>query len=153
MIDHIMQSEKDPVEFTADSRAFLARVAIPVYMELDRYDEAMAEYRLLADQMKYHSPNGLKMILAWIYSRAGDEQAARAVLESVPSDRRPRERAGVLAVLGEYDEAFDLPERDLEEEHVLWGLECLGVDPDFDAVRGDPRYIDLMERIGQPVGR
>ena len=153
MIDHVLRSEKDSVEFNAQSRAYLARVAIPVYMELGRYDRAMAEYRILADEMRSHSPNGLKMVLAWIYARAGDEEAARAVLESVPSDRRPRERAGVLAAQGEHDAAFDLLERDLEEEHVLWGVDCLGVDPDFDAVRGDPRYIELMERIGQPVSR
>ena len=121
-------------------------------MELGRYDQAMAEYRILADEMRSHSPNGLKMVLAWIYARTGDEEASRTVLESVPSDRRPRERAGVLAALGEHDEALDLLERTLEEEHVLRGLSCLAVDPDFDAVRGDPRYIDLIERIGQPVG-
>jgi len=131
--------------------AYFMQTAIGVYVEQGRYADAMAEYRKLADLIKSHSPNTLALTLAWIYARSGDEEAARAVFESVPADRRPRQKAGVLAVLGEYDEAFDLLERDLEEEHVLWGVECLGVDPDFDAVRGDPRYIDLMERIGQPV--
>ena len=128
-------------------------LAADVLARLRGYADAMAEYRKLADLIKSHSPNTLALTLAWIYARSGQEDAARAVLESVPSDRRPRQRAGVLAALGEHDAAFDLLERDLEEEHVLWGVECLGVDPGFDAVRDDPRYIDLMERIGQPVSR
>jgi len=151
IIDGIRESDPDPVEFTSDIEGVFARIAINIYVEQGRYSDAMEEYRRLADLISGHSPNTLALVLAWIYARSGDEEASRTVLESVPADRRPRLRAGVLAALGDHDEALDILERTVAEQGVLWELACLGVDPDFDAVREGPVYIRLMEHIGQPI--
>jgi hypothetical protein len=48
--------------------------------------------------------------------------------------------------LGENDKGFELLERlySRRENILLW----VTVDPDFDGVRTDPRYLDLMKRLG-----
>ncbi|MGB5301863.1 MAG: tetratricopeptide repeat protein [Gemmatimonadota bacterium] len=148
VVDQVRQDF--PAE-TAYSNVFL-QVAIGVYVELGRYADAMAEYRALADLIRSHSPNTLAATLAWIYARAGDEEAARTVLASIPEDKQYRRRARVLAALGDHDEALDILERTVTEQGVLWEVACLGAEPDFDAARENPRYIRLMELIGQAVG-
>lgn len=48
--------------------------------------------------------------------------------------------------LGEYDEAFVWFERAYQEKSNI--LQFLKVHPFFDPVRGDPRFVDLLRRIG-----
>jgi len=54
--------------------------------------------------------------------------------------------AAKYAMLGEKDAAF----ADLEKEFALHGVVDLNVDPKFDVVRSDPRFTDLLHRIGLP---
>jgi len=146
--------ERIRTDFPAEAEysGLFSRIAIGIYVEQGHFTDAMAEYRRLADLIRSHSPNTLALTLAWIYARSGDEEAARTVFESVPSDRRPRLRAGVLAALGDYDEALDLLLTTVREQQVLWDVACLGADPDFDEVHEDPRFAELMDLVGLAIG-
>ena len=48
--------------------------------------------------------------------------------------------------LGDYDEAFVWFERAYQEQSDI--LQFLKVHPFFDPVRGDPRFKDLLHRVG-----
>jgi len=50
--------------------------------------------------------------------------------------------------LGERDQTFELLDR-CREERSPW-LVWLKVDPALDPLRSDPRYADLLRRIGLP---
>ncbi|MGA7924847.1 MAG: hypothetical protein WCA20_02500 [Candidatus Sulfotelmatobacter sp.] len=53
------------------------------------------------------------------------------------------------ATIGEKDKAFAWLEKGLAEKST-WLL-YLKVDPGFDSVRSDPRYADLLRRMGLPL--
>jgi len=48
--------------------------------------------------------------------------------------------------LGDYDEAFVWFERAYHEQSNI--LQFLKVHPFFDPVRNDPRFVDLLHRVG-----
>ena len=50
--------------------------------------------------------------------------------------------------IGETEEAFTWPERGYRERDPL--MVCLKAFPAFDPLRSDPRYQDLLRRIGFP---
>ena len=56
--------------------------------------------------------------------------------------------AGLQATLGDKDKAFSwLARADTERSSKLLDLK---VDPDFDSLRGDPRFTELVRHIGLP---
>ena len=50
--------------------------------------------------------------------------------------------------LGEREQAFNSLEKGFAARDLQ--LQFLGVDPSFDSLRDDPRFADLMRRIGLP---
>ena len=56
--------------------------------------------------------------------------------------------AETCSILGEKDEAFDFLETAYQERVSL--LIFLGIRPTFDNIRSDPRYADLVRRMGLP---
>jgi hypothetical protein len=54
--------------------------------------------------------------------------------------------AGIYAVLGETDQAFQWLEQAVDERSQLLGW--LHYDAAFDGVRADPRYAQITQRIG-----
>jgi TolB-like protein/DNA-binding winged helix-turn-helix (wHTH) protein/Tfp pilus assembly protein PilF len=96
---------------------------------------------------------GSKIHLAWIYARSGDHVSAVKLLNDVLLRDRPNtetreafDTAGVYAELGNKDEAFAWLERAYaaHSQALIW----LKVDPEMDKLRVDPRYDDLLRRIG-----
>ena len=91
--------------------------------------------------------------LAVSYAHAGRIPEARAIVRKMES-RTPRKDqngfliAVVYAALGDRDPAF----RWLEEAFAAHNtfLPWLKVDPDFEKLHGDPRFDDLIRRIGIP---
>jgi len=63
-------------------------------------------------------------------------------------DTRMSNFAADYAVLGEPGRAFEYLERAYVERDG--DLIFLKTDPDFDSLRSDPRYADLLRRIGLP---
>ncbi len=60
----------------------------------------------------------------------------------------PTSIALVYAGLGEKDEAFAWLEKAYEERSFQ--LQWLNVEPRWDSLRSDPRFADLIRRIGLP---
>ncbi len=92
--------------------------------------------------------------LGHAYGRAGRRSEALALIEELRGRGRtgyvsPFDLATVYVGLDRPDEAF----RALEEAYVgrAYGLVFLAVDPRFDPIRSDPRYRELIRRVGLPA--
>ena len=82
----------------------------------------------------------------------GDETAARAVLgklESLTNEKRDSfSEALIYTALGDTDRAFKRLQQACEE-HNYW-ITTVKTDPRFNDLRSDPRYADLLRRMGLP---
>lgn len=98
----------------------------------------------------HRSPGSIEL-LATAYARAGRRTEALRLIDEL---KRRRQTSYVPAgafinptlALGENDEAFIWFERAYEEKSNI--LQFLKVHPFFDPVRGDPRFVDLLRRVG-----
>jgi DNA-binding winged helix-turn-helix (wHTH) protein/TolB-like protein/Tfp pilus assembly protein PilF len=88
--------------------------------------------------------------LARAYARTGKKDQARKIVDRMLQfkDRyvSPATIGAVYAALGESDRAFEWFERAFRERDPL--LVLLKVEPMFDEVRSDPRFADLVRRVG-----
>jgi TolB-like protein/Flp pilus assembly protein TadD len=119
-----------------------------VYAEKAMYARSISEFLKLGD-----SPHALGH-LGNAYARAGQEGAARKTIvrlqEHVRTDGVGRyEIALVFAGLGKKKDAFTW----LEEAYKAHdeGLTNLKIDPCLDPLRSDPRFDDLVRRVGLPL--
>lgn len=89
--------------------------------------------------------------LACAYSRSGRHDDARRIIRKLESRAGraytpPSLIASVYAALGERDTAFRFLERAFRERDSL--LVYLKVEPIFDPLRSDPRFAEMLARIG-----
>ena len=85
------------------------------------------------------------------YAASGNKVEARKILEKLDdlSNERyvdPFFRATIYAGLGENDRTFEWLQRAYDERSPF--LVFLKVDPDLDTLRSDPRYSDLVKKVG-----
>ncbi len=112
------------------------------------YEDAIREFE------KYIELSGEKPMKAWtgrVYAESGKKnQALKALAEmmemSKPGQPSPYAIAALYAALGEKERAFEWLEKVYEQRsyHVVF----LNADPALDGLRGDPRFTDLLRRIG-----
>jgi len=97
-----------------------------------------------------HSP-AIMGLLVHAYAKAGRRADALRMLE----DLKRRKQTGYVPAaaflpaylgLGEYDRAFFWLEEAYKEQSNI--LQFLKVHPIFDPIRGDPRFVDLVHRVG-----
>jgi len=121
-----------------------------IYRETGQYDQALAVY-MKAEELT-HSPSAG---LAITYARMGRKEDSRRVLNHLLEKARTgyvegNKIASIYVALGENDEAFRWLERAYVEHSG--GLYDIAFDPDFAAIRSDPRCADLLHRINfQPA--
>jgi hypothetical protein len=91
----------------------------------------------------------VKIIMAQAFARWGKKTEALKLLEEV-SDQPASSYslAGVHGALGETDKAFEMLNRAYLDRDLQ--LVSLKVDPTLDELRGDPRFADLVRRVGLP---
>src|ERR1700719_133705 len=90
-------------------------------------------------------------LLATAYAHAGRRNQALRLLGELKRRRQTTyvpagAFIGPCLALGDYDQAFAWFERAYREHSNI--LQLLKVDPFFDPVRGDPRFADLVHRVG-----
>jgi hypothetical protein len=93
---------------------------------------------------------------AWLghaYALAGKTAAAHEIINDMKERAEsryisPYDIAMVYVGLGDVGQAFAQLEKAYEDrsDYLIW----LRIDPRLDSIRGDPRLIDLMERVGIP---
>ncbi len=132
-----------------DPNFYLAHYALGFnYTHKGKFPEAIAEFqkaRLLED--KPWQVAGL----GYGYAVAGNRSEAMKVLEELKelSKRRhvsPAEIAKIYAGLGEKDQAFEWLQQ-AYEARSMW-LVMLKVEPLWDSLRSEPRFADLLRRVG-----
>ena len=119
------------------------------YAAKGMYREAAAEYEEAA-RLGGDSPS-TQIYLGAAYAQAGARERARAILRQLETSKEyvsPGELAVLYVALGERERAFASLERAYAEHDLQ--LKYLGVDPPFDPLRSDPRFRDLLRRVGLP---
>lgn len=116
------------------------------YREKGMFPEAIAIFQRAQQITKAPQPG-----LAITYARMGRYAEAREILEELEKIAATRhiaseEIAGVYVALGEKDEAFRWLERGYAEHGGAF--HAIAVRPEFRALRSDPRFDDIMRRIG-----
>lgn len=138
---------------------------------LDIYPESVTAYEFLArayvekglfqkaienqeKSVRFSQRNQVSVTrLGFIYARAGRKQETFNILKEL--EKIPKESyfaffelATIYAALGKPDEAFTLLEKAYEFRSVF--LPYLKVDPRLDSLHSDPRFNNLVRRVGIP---
>jgi eukaryotic-like serine/threonine-protein kinase len=141
-----------------------------LYMEMHRYDEAKAQFEKTIARDPQFGPAHWKysalcaaqqdfvcavdQIQQWdslSHAPAAQHDGAsylKLVLSKEPEEEWSPAAAGVYAVLGNKDKAFEYLEKAYASHSIELFLEIRY--PSFDPIRSDPRYADLMRRVGLP---
>ena len=117
------------------------------YSAKGMYAEAIKAYEQ-AIKLGQDAP-ATQIRLGSAYAQAGNRVRAQAILKQLQTSKRyvsPFELAILYAALGEREQAFASLEKAYEAHDVLF--EVLGVSPEWDPLRSDPRFQDLLRRVG-----
>jgi serine/threonine-protein kinase len=120
-----------------------------VHQKQGRYGEAIGEFRKAVEASGRASEN--LSALGHCYAISGRRSEAMATLKELEGKYAKRESAAfnlaaVYAGLGEKDQAFAWLEKDFQSRSgTLFQITFL---PTFDTLRSDPRYADLLRRMG-----
>jgi serine/threonine protein kinase/tetratricopeptide (TPR) repeat protein len=95
-------------------------------------------------------------VLAVSYAASGNSKEATSILRSLEAASRSRyissfEVAAVLASLNKKDEALEFLQK-AYDDHNYW-FPYLNEDSRFDRLHSDPRFADLLRRIGLPQSK
>jgi TolB-like protein len=117
-----------------------------IYAEKGLYQEAEQKFRELGGP---HATGHLGNI----YARQGRVNDAQAIVDQLKEEVEKSgigryEIALIYAGLGDTNNAFEWLERSFENRDK--GLTYLKIDPCLDPLRGDPRFQDLIKRVGFP---
>ncbi|HJX91888.1 MAG TPA: protein kinase [Pyrinomonadaceae bacterium] len=111
------------------------------------YKEAIAAYKE-AIRVGNDSPS-TQIYLGAAYAKAGERDQAEAILKSLETSKSyasPVELAILYGSLGKRDEAFASLEKGYQAHDLQFPW--ANTDPAFDSLRSDPRFHNLMTRIG-----
>ena len=120
---------------------------------MGRYDEAVAALGVARAQSGDSSV--VISVLGHALALAGRRDEALALLGELTTRAKTQYVAAfnhaVLHLgLGDHDRAFEWFDRAFDERSS-W-LVSLNIEPLLDSVRGDPRFADLVRRVGLPPG-
>jgi tetratricopeptide (TPR) repeat protein len=122
----------------------VARVMLGLeYAAQGHFKEAVAEFE----------QTGARSLSGYAHGRAGQDKEALAVLAELREAAASRHVAPTQFVfvhigLGQKDEALRWLEKDFEarSDYMVY----LGIDPVLDSLRGDPRFEELLRKVGLP---
>jgi tetratricopeptide (TPR) repeat protein len=120
-----------------------------VYEQLGRYEDALAQYQL----GRSFYPDNLELTsgLGRVHAAQGRRNDAEKVVAQLKELSKRRYVSGyflalIYARLGDKDRAFEWLEEAFKAQD-LW-MKWIKVDPAFDGIRLDPRFADLLRRVG-----
>ena len=121
-----------------------------IYTGKEMYAEAIAEFQK-SIQLRGEDPTGL-IYLGAAYAKAGERGKAQEILKRLQTTREyvsPTELSILYVALGKREEAF----ASLEKAYAVHDLQLgnIRVDASYDSLREDPRFKDLMRRVGLQV--
>jgi serine/threonine protein kinase/Tfp pilus assembly protein PilF len=134
-----------------DPNHVLARIFISTaYVEKRMYAEAIREAQAAIDRTRRRMSHPIG-IQGYAYARSGDTAKARELLDELLAAARtryvaPYSIALIYNALGEGDQTMAWLERGFEARDHKMNL--LKVDPKWKNLHGDPRFQDLVRRIG-----
>jgi tetratricopeptide (TPR) repeat protein len=125
-----------------------ADIVISAYVEKGMFAEA------LADIEKWRRPQDAAWkwsALSYVYGRSGQLSQARSALEKLQVwNRRQQVDPGLILWaylgIGDKDQVFAWLEKAYSQHSNI--LMTLKVEPGYDSLRGDPRFQDLLRRVG-----
>jgi tetratricopeptide (TPR) repeat protein len=134
----------DPNFYTANE--FLGMV----HLQQSKYNEALAEFQKVINNTKERLSRA-HFLSRIALAKMGKEDEAERILEelleiSKQENISPANIAGIYAAFDQKDKAFEWLRKAVEEHDI--GLYMLKVDPFVDSLRSDPRFIDLLKKIG-----
>jgi TolB-like protein/Tfp pilus assembly protein PilF len=123
------------------------------YINKGMYEEAV-KVRLKMRDLLGNSPEGLAE-LGYAYAMSGRKDEARKVLEELKERSKqeyimPIYFAWIYLGLGEKDQTFEWLEKAYEERSGF--LNWLKVGPYYDSLRSDPRFTEMLKKVGLPAG-
>jgi serine/threonine protein kinase/tetratricopeptide (TPR) repeat protein len=137
------------------SAAFIRAQMAWSYAAKGMYPQALAEYDKIADSDKSVATENQLVAdgLGWVYAVSGRRADALKIAKGFGDLSSHAyvdfyQLATIYAGLGEKDEAFRLLEKGYEGRSA--GMPYLGVDPFWSGMRSDPRFADLLHRMGLP---
>lgn len=118
------------------------------YEQNGMYEKAIAEFQKV---VSISGDRDAVAALGHVYAVSGDRDEARKALAELKNRSKQEyvpsyDLAIIHLGLGETDQAFERLE-EAYEERSYW-LSYLGVDPILDSLRRDPRFLDLLRRVG-----
>jgi eukaryotic-like serine/threonine-protein kinase len=125
------------------------------YARKGMYAQAIAEHERMGAQA--YAVSGENQVVAsglgWVYALAGKRNEATRILEAfnhLPSQTYVDfyQVGAIYAGLGDKDRAFESLEKGYAERSG--GMSYLKTDPFWYNLRSDPRYVDLLRRMGLP---
>jgi eukaryotic-like serine/threonine-protein kinase len=119
------------------------------YAGKGQFKEAIAAY-LEAIRLGDTSTS-IQIYLGAAYAQNGEREKAQAILKQLQTTKEyvsPGELAILYGALGDKEAAFASLEKAYAEHDLQ--LQFLKADPAFDPLRDDPRFQDLLRRIGLP---
>jgi TolB-like protein/Flp pilus assembly protein TadD len=148
--DHALEQCRKTVELDPSfiaAQALLAQLLARTGSCDDAVAEAQKCFSLPGAELWGRSTLGL------VYALAGREGEARKIAGELDSQKTPRNLASALphiyAILGDGERAFHWLE-EAYKERVSY-LVFIGQAPEFESLHGDPRFEDLLCRIGLPT--
>jgi len=131
-----------------DPRAPFAYLRLAdVYFTKGQYKEAVDQYQLAIDRGTTSSE--AKIRLAATYAKMGEPQHGLDMIRQLQNGSdyiSPAHLAIFYTALGDSRQAFAMLEKSFAERSP--SLQFVKVDPAFDSLRSDPRFQDLLRRMG-----
>ena len=145
--DRAVQELNDSININAHfwpAHLFLGKV----FTEKHLYPQALGELQ------KAQGPTLQALsAMGYVFASSGNESGARKILNDLIQRSKqsyvpPTHIAVVYAGLGEKDQAIAWLQKAFAVKDAH--LEFLGVEPVYDSLRSDPRFADLIGRLGLP---
>lgn len=146
--DEALEASRKALELAPDSPIPHVQTGY-AYAAKGQYREAIAAY--LEGIRRGDETPDTQVYLGAAYAKAGEREKAREILRRLTTGRdyiSPGTLAALYVALGEHERAL----ASLERAYAIHDnqLQFLAVDPNLDPLRPDPRFQDLVRRVGLP---